>query len=152
MSTLRRTIPKLTTFCCGAGRACRARRHATITYVACSTGCGGNTSGTYAAWQTASGAAGLTFSMSPATFASANLASGVYTDPTGTVFTGFSGASIDILMSVSGSSLLEGNNGTGTGIEIMLPANTYAFGVNLHHVHRIAPFSTSMRRNSATIT
>ena len=45
--------------------------------------------------------------MSPATFAVGNLASGVYTDASGTVLTGYNGASIDTLMSVSGGSLLQ---------------------------------------------
>ena len=67
--------------------------------------------------------------MSPTTFAAANLASGIYTDGTGTVFTGYNGG-IDTLMSVSGSSLLEGANGFPAGIEILLPANTYAFAMN----------------------
>lgn len=99
---------------------------ATISYAACSSGCGANTSSTYAVWQGAPGSAGLTFSMSPATFAGGNLVSGVYTDPTGTVLTGYNGANIDTLMSVSGTSLLQGVGGTNTGIEILLPANTYA--------------------------
>jgi hypothetical protein len=68
--------------------------------------------------------------MSPTTFAAGNLVGGVYTDGSGTVFTGFNGASIDTLMSVSGSSLLEGANGVGTGIEILLPANTFALALN----------------------
>jgi len=104
---------------------------ATISYAACSSGCGANTSSTYAVWQSASGSAGLTFSMSPATFAAGNLVSGVYTDPTGAVFTDYNGANIDTLMSVSGASLLQGLGGTGTGIEIVLPANTYAFAMEI---------------------
>jgi hypothetical protein len=129
MTTLRRTIPKLTIpFLALAGLAVPAS--ATITYTSCPNGCGSMT-GTYATWQTASGSAGLTFSMSPATFvASGNLVSGVYTDPTGTVFTDYNGASIDTTMTVAGSSLLQGIGGTGTGIEIRLPANTYAFAMN----------------------
>ena len=47
------------------------------------------------------------------------------------MLTGYNGASIDTLMSVSGSSLLEGNNGTGTGIQIQLPANIYAFAMEI---------------------
>jgi hypothetical protein len=103
---------------------------ATITYTSCSSGCG-SSSGTYAVWQTASGSAGLTFSMSPATFAGGNLLSGIYSDPTGTVLTGYNGASIDTLMTVSGMALLQSLGGGGSGIEINLPANTYAFAMSI---------------------
>jgi hypothetical protein len=104
---------------------------ATITYTSCSSGCV-SSSGTYAIWQTAPGSAGLAFSMSPATFAGGNLVSGVYSDPTGTVLTGYNGPStIDTLMSVTGTSLLQSVGGNGSGIEIDLPANTYAFAMNI---------------------
>src|SRR5258705_8820077 len=103
---------------------------ATITYTSCSSGCG-STSGTYAVWQTAPGSVGLTFSMSPATFAGSNLLNGVYSDPTGTVLTGYNGASIDTLTSVAGTSLLQSIGGNGSGFEINLPANTYAFAMNI---------------------
>jgi hypothetical protein len=103
---------------------------ATITYTSCSSGCS-SSSGTYGVWQTAPGSAGLTFSMSAATFAGGNLANGVYTDPAGAVFTDYNGANIDTLMSVSGSSLLQCIGGTGTGVEIALPANTYAFAMEI---------------------
>ena len=103
---------------------------ATITYTSCSSGCG-SSSGTYAVWQTASGSAGLTFSMSPATFAGGNLLSGIYSDPTGTVLTGYNGASLDTLMTVSGTALLQSLGGGGSGIEINLPANTYAFAMSI---------------------
>jgi len=128
MMPLARTIPKLQVLVLTLA-ALTAPAYATISYTACTSRCV-DTNGTYAIWQTAPGSAGLTFSMSPSTFAAGNLASGVYTDGSGTVFTGYNGASIDTLMSVSGSSLLEGGNGTGTGIEILLPANTYAFAMN----------------------
>jgi hypothetical protein len=123
-----RTIPRLTIFVLALA-ALAAPASATITYTSCTSGCG-STTGTYAIFQTASGSAGLT-TMSPATFASGGLLNGVYTDGTGTVLTGYNGASIDTLMSVFGSSLLQGVNGTGTGIEIQLPANTYAFAMNI---------------------
>lgn len=123
-----RAIPKLILLIALAAVAQPA--FATISYTSCSTGCG-STSGTYAVWQTASGSAGLTFSMSPATFAGGDLVSGVYSDPTGTVLTGYNGASIDTLMSVSGTSLLQSLGGGGSGIEINLPANTYAFAMNI---------------------
>lgn len=129
MTMLTRTVPRLTIFVLLLA-AVAAPASATITYTSCSSGCS-SSSGTYAIFQTAPGSAGLAFSMSPATFAAGGLSGGVYTDPSGTVFTGYSGASIDTLMSVSGGSLLEGNNGTGTGIEIKLPANTYAFAMDI---------------------
>ncbi len=103
---------------------------ATITYTSCSSGCS-SSSGTYAVWQTASGSGGLTFSMSPETFAGGNLVSGVYSDPTGTVLTAYNGAIIDTLMTVSGTSLLQSLGGGGSGIEINLPANTYAFAMSI---------------------
>jgi hypothetical protein len=129
MTIFTRTIPKLQVLALVLA-ALAAPATATITYTSCTSGCS-STSGTYTVWQTAPGSAGLTFSMSPATFAAGNLASGVYTDPSGTVLTGYNGASIDTLMSVSGSSLLQGVNGTNTGIEIQLPANTYAFAMQI---------------------
>jgi len=129
MTSTVRLIPKMILLLVLAALAQPA--FATISYAACSSGCGANTSSTYAVWQGASGSAGLTFSMSPATFAGGNLVSGVYTDPTGAVFTDYNGANIDTLMSVSGASLLQGLGGTGTGIEIVLPANTYAFAMDI---------------------
>jgi hypothetical protein len=103
---------------------------AAITYTSCSSGCS-SSSGTYAVWQSASGSGGLTFSMSPATFAGGNLVSGIYSDPTGTVLTGYNGASIDTLMTVPGTSLVQSLGGGGSGIEINLPANTYAFAMSI---------------------
>jgi len=103
---------------------------ATITYTSCSSGCS-SSSGTYSVWQTASGSGGLTFSMSPETFAGGNLVSGVYSDPTGTVLTGYNAAIIDTLVTVSGTSLLQSLGGGGSGIEINLPANTYAFAMSI---------------------
>jgi hypothetical protein len=103
---------------------------ATITYTSCSSGCS-TSSGTYAVWQTASGSGGLTFSMSPATFAGGNLVSGVYSDPTGTVLTGYNGVNIDTLMTAPGTSLIQSVGGGGSGIEINLPANTYAFAMHI---------------------
>jgi hypothetical protein len=123
-----RTIPKMILLVALAALARPAS--ATITYTSCSSGCS-SAAGSYAAWQTAPGSAGLTFSMLPVTFAGSNLASGVYTDPTGTVFTDYNGANIDTLTTVSGASLLQGVGGTSTGIEIALPANTYAFAMEI---------------------
>jgi len=128
MISMVRAIPKLILLVALAALAPPVS--ATITYTSCSSGCG-SSGGSYAAWQTASGSSGLTFSMLPATFAGGNLASGVYTDPTGAIFTDYNGANIDTVTSVSGSSLVQGIGGTGTGIEIALPANTYAFAMEI---------------------
>ena len=124
-----RTIPRLTIFVLALA-ALAAPASATITYTSCTSGCD-STTGTYTIWQTAPGSAGLTFSVSPATFASGGFLNGVYTDDTGTVLTGYNGASIDTLMSVSGTSLLQSVGGANTGIEIQLPANTYAFAMQI---------------------
>ncbi len=101
---------------------------ATIQYSYCNSGCSDNTgTGTYAAWHSASGSAGLAFTMSPLTFAAGTLNgdSSVFTDTSGTIFTGYNGASTNAL-TVSGTSLRQTATGTGTGINITLPANTYA--------------------------
>ena len=99
------------------------------TYTSCSSGCS-SSSGTYAVWQTASGSAGLTFSSFPVTFAGGNLVSGVYSDPTGTVLTGYNGAN-PVSLILNGTALLQSVGGGGSGIELLLPANTYAVAFNL---------------------
>ncbi len=129
MTKFARTIPKLT-FLVPLLAALAAPTYASIAYTSCASGCT-TTSGTYNVWQSATGSAGLSFPTSPNTFAPSNLAGGVYTDPTGAVFTGYNGANIDIAMSVSGTSLLQSIGGNGTGIEILLPANTYAVAFNI---------------------
>ena len=126
MTKLARTIPKLTLLTLLA-----APVYASITYTSCSSGCD-STTGTYNTWQLAPGSAGLTFSPSPITFVPGNLTSSVYTDPSGTMFTSFIGPStIDTAMSVSGTSLRQSLGGTGTGVEILLPANTYAVAFDI---------------------
>jgi len=55
----------------------------------------------------------------------------VYTDPTGAVFTSYNGSAIDTAISVLGTSLLQGISGNGTGLEILLPANTYAVAFDI---------------------
>jgi hypothetical protein len=67
--------------------------------------------------------------MSPATFAGGDLVGGVYTDPTGTVFTGYNGAPASLVL--NGTSLLQSVGGGGSGIELALPANTYAVAFDL---------------------
>jgi len=129
MTKLARTIPKLTLLALLlAGLA--APTYASIAYTSCTNGCG-SSSGTYNIWQSAPGSAGLTFSLSPNTFGSGNISSGVYTDPTGAVFTSYNGSAIDTAISVLGTSLLQGISGNGTGLEILLPANTYAVAFDI---------------------
>lgn len=105
---------------------------ATIQYSYCYSGCSNTNSGmTYGAFQAVT--SGLTFPLSPITFASANLdANGIYTDPTtGAIFTGYNGTTQQAL-SISGTSLaLTGTNGTDRPIEITLPGNVYAVGMFL---------------------
>jgi hypothetical protein len=109
-----------------AGLAAQAR--AAITYTYCDASCSDN-SGTkgYTDWRSAPGATGLAFS-SPITFVSGGLSGGIYTDAgTGAVITAYNGSNIDSLAAVFGTALAQGNNGSNTGFEIKLPANTYAF-------------------------
>ena len=112
--------------------ALAAPTYASIAYVSCSSGCGANTNGAYSSWQSATGSAGLNFSTSPNTFTAGNLSNGVYLDPTGTVFTGYSSPTvIDTGMFVSGSALLQSTGGGGAGFEILPPANTYALAFSI---------------------
>jgi len=130
MTNLARTIPKFT-FLAVLLAALAAPTYASIAYTSCSSGCS-SSSGTYNAWQSDPGSAGLTFSMSPNTFAPGNLTSGVYLDPTGAIFTGYSNAStLDTSMIVSGGALVQSVGGSGAGIEIILPANTYALAFSI---------------------
>jgi len=126
MTLMVRTFPKVI-FLLGLAAAAQPAS-ATISYTSCSSGCGSST-GTYALWQNGSGSAGLTFSMSPATFSGGNLVSGVYSDPTGTVLTGYNGVPNNLAL--SGTALLQTVGGGGSGIEIALPANTYAFAMEI---------------------
>jgi hypothetical protein len=98
---------------------------ATIQYSYCTSGCS-STGGDYSSWQTAPGSAGLTFSMSPLTFAPAGLSSGVFTDTTGAVFTGYSNSTTTNALTLNGTALAQTTNGTNSGIDVALPANTYA--------------------------
>lgn len=109
---------------------------ATISYTSCSSGCT-STSGSYATMPSQPGATGLAFS-SPITFVSAGLqATGIYIDTgagtggTGTVFTNYySSGSVDNGAQVISSSFVQNYaSGTGTGIQITLPAGTYAFAM-----------------------
>jgi hypothetical protein len=113
-----------------------APAHATLTY--CNSGCttfNNNSGMTYTTFGAT--AVGLGDAMSsPITFVSGGLdGSGVYTDAgTGTVFTGFNGTTAEALI-LSGTSLAQtgtngnGGNTNGRSIQIVLPANTYAFAM-----------------------
>ena len=107
---------------------------ATITYTSCTAVGAGNacteTTGSYAALPTETGASGLTFS-SLVTFSSTYVSSGIYTDlTTGVVFTNYIGSGVDTGAIVnSGGYLEQGTDGTNTGFQITLPANTYAIGL-----------------------
>jgi hypothetical protein len=131
MTTLGLSIPKRLTIFMLALAALAAPASATVTYSYCTSGCNVNGSGDYTVWQTAPGSAGLTFSITPVTFATGGLSNGVFTDASGTVITDYNGATIDTGAGVNGSSLLQGANGAGTGFEITLPANTYGFAMNI---------------------
>lgn len=102
---------------------------ATITY--CNSGCSNSNSGmNYAAFETAASA--YSFPAAPITFISGGLGGSpaVYTDSSGTVFTGYNGTTQESL-SVSGTALAQpgGASGSGHSIGITLPANTYSFAM-----------------------
>ena len=110
---------------------------ATITYTACSSGGGcTSSSGSYAGMPGATGATGLAFS-SPITFVAAGLngTTGIFTDTgvgtggTGTVFTNFNGTTAATGQLISGNFVQSSAFGGGTGIEIDLPPNTFAFAM-----------------------
>lgn len=109
---------------------------ATITYTYCDSGCT-STGGSYSSWQTqaSSSVTGIVFTSQISFVASGLSAGGIYTDATtGTVFTNYtSGGSVDTSTAIGNSThyLVQGTNGTGTGFEIDLPANTYAFSMNV---------------------
>jgi hypothetical protein len=124
------TIPKRLTILMLALAALTVPAWASVQYSYCSSGCN-ITGGSYATWDTGPGSAGLTFSPSLTTFFAANLSSGVYTDPSGAVFTGYSGGSTTPLQ-VSGSALAQTGAGSATwAMNIALPSNTYAFAMML---------------------
>jgi hypothetical protein len=115
---------RLVLFILGLGLA-TVPASATIAYSSCTSGCS-DTSGSYATLPTEPGTTNLTFS-SQFTFStglSGNPAT--YTElTTGTTFNGFNGSTQSSL-TVTGSNLVQTLGGTGTSIQIALPANTYA--------------------------
>ena len=102
---------------------------ATIAYSACDSSCTDNGTGTYGTLQSAG--ASLTFT-SLLTFSSANLTGGVYTDPvSGVKFTNYTTTGNQDSLNSNGGFLIQSAFGTGSGIEITLPANTFAIGLNV---------------------
>jgi hypothetical protein len=130
MTIARLPIPKRLTILMLALTALTVPASATIQFSYCSSGCS-STGGSYSAWDTATGSAGLVFSGSPITFSAGGLSSGVYTDGTGTVFTGYSNATNTDSLTLSGTALAQTTKGANSGIEITLPSGTYAFAMIL---------------------
>jgi hypothetical protein len=116
--------------------ALAAPAFAGIQYSYCNSGCSDNTgTGTYAAWQTAAGSAGLIFSTSPATFFAGGLdGNGIFTDASETLFAGYSNATNPNGLTIAGNALAQTVTGTGSGIQITLPSNTYAIAFILSTV------------------
>lgn len=116
-----------------AGLATPAR--ATITY--CNSGCSNSNSGvTFTTFGTAAGGLGDTMS-SPITFVSGGLSGSpaIYVDGgTGTTFAGYSNATTQNDLTVTGTALAQTINGANSGIQVTLPANTYAFAMFLSTV------------------
>jgi len=111
-----------------------APAHATITYVACNSGCGASNSNsgvTFSSFGTTAAGFGDTMS-SPITFVSGGLSGSpvIYLDAgTGTAFAGYSNATTQNSLQVLGTSLAQTINGPNSGIQITLPENTYAFAM-----------------------
>lgn len=116
-----------------AGLSAPAR--ATITY--CNSGCSNSNSGvTYTTFGTAAGGLGDAMS-SPITFISGGLSGSpaIYLDSgTGTTFAGYSNATTQNDLTVTGTALAQTINGANSGIQVTLPANTYAFAMFLSTV------------------
>jgi hypothetical protein len=105
---------------------------ATITYSSCNSGCSNiNTGVTFTTFGTT--ATGLGDTMSSAiTFVSGGLSGtpAIYVDAgTGTTFAGYSNATTQNSLQILGTSLAQTINGANSGIQVTLPANTYAFAV-----------------------
>ena len=108
--------------------------HATIAFVYCNdtSHCTSNSGMTFSTFGTAAGGLGDTMS-SPITFVSAGLSGtpAIYVDAsTGTIFAGYSNATTQNSVQIFGStSLAQTINGANSGIQVTLPANTYAFAM-----------------------
>jgi hypothetical protein len=114
-----------------------APAHATITYSSCNSGCSNsNTSVTFSSFGTTAAGFGDTMS-SPITFVSGGLsgAPAIYVDGgTSTTFAGYSNATTQNDLTVTGTALAQTINGANSGIQVTLPANTYAFAMFLSTV------------------
>ena len=107
--------------------------HATIAFVYCNdtSHCTSNSGMTFSTFGTAAGGLGYAMS-SPITFVSAGLSGtpAIYVDAgTGTIFAGYSNATTQNSLQVLGTSLAQTISGPNSGIQITLPANTYAFAM-----------------------
>ena len=104
---------------------------ATISYSNCESGCGAS-GGTYSSWHSQFATSGQSLSASTLlSFVGANLSGSpaLYTDPTtGAVFYGYNNTALDSL-NVSGTQVTQTISGTGSSIEVSLPANTYAIAM-----------------------
>jgi hypothetical protein len=104
--------------------------HATISY--CNTGCSSSNTGvTFSSFGTAASGLGDTMS-SAITFVSGGLSGSpaIYGDAgTGTTFAGYSNATTQNSLQILGTSLAQTINGANSGIQVTLPANTYAFAM-----------------------
>jgi hypothetical protein len=135
MTTAARTIARRLTVFTLAFAALSAPASASMLFSYCSSGCS-TTGGSYSSWQTGTGSSGLVFSGSPITFSAGGLASGIYTDGSGTGFTGYSNSSTATTdsLTLNGAALAQTTNGKYSGIQITLPSNTYAFAMILSTV------------------
>src|SRR5579863_571909 len=107
--------------------------HATIAFVYCNdtTHCTSNSGMTFSSFGTTAGGLGDTMS-SAITFVSGGLSGtpAIYVDAgTGTSFAGYSNATTQNSLQIIGTSLAQTINGSNSGIQVTLPANTYAFAM-----------------------
>ena len=107
--------------------------HATIAFVYCNdtSHCTSNSGMTFSTFGTAAGGLGYAMS-SPITFVSAGLSGtpAIYVDAgTFTSFAGYSNATTQNSLQILGTTLAQTINGANSGIQVTLPANTYAFAM-----------------------
>jgi len=112
-----------------------APAHATITY--CNSGCSNSNTGvTFTSFGTTAAGLGDTMT-SPITFVSGGLSGtpAIYVDAgTGASFAGYSNATTQNSLQIVGTSLGQTANGTNSGIQVTMPANTYAFAMMISTV------------------
>jgi hypothetical protein len=124
--------------------------HATIVYCNDAAHCTSNSGMTFSTFGAAAGGLGDAMS-SPITFISGGLsgAPAIYVDAgTGTSFAGYSNATTQNSLQILGTSLGQTINGVNSGIQVTLPANTYAFAMLLSTVSSFgSPFVELGDRN-----